>query len=60
MSCEIGKQTNTLQFRFQDINKQNLTNIYFEFENFKNPWSALTVQSIRINVFASVDCTGNP
>lgn len=60
MSCEIGDQTNQLKFRFHDIENQELTNIFFEFSKFRNPWSAITVQSIRINAFRDKDCLVGP
>ena len=43
MSCEIGEYENQLKFNFRDIENQELTNIFFEFTNFRNPWSAITI-----------------
>mmetsp|Transcript_22416 Transcript_22416/g.27591 ORF Transcript_22416/g.27591 Transcript_22416/m.27591 type:complete len:133 (+) Transcript_22416:494-892(+) len=59
MTCELGAQPNTLLFRFHDIARQDLTNIFFEFTNFINPWSAITIKSIRINTYRSTDCSGS-
>lgn len=49
-----------LKFRFHEIAKPELTNIFFDFDNFLNPWSTVTIESINIKVYRSNDCTGNP
>ena len=58
MTCDIG-QPNELLFSFQGISRPDLTNIGFEFTNFKNPWSAITIQSIRVASYRSTDCSGD-
>lgn len=60
MFCEIGQYNNELNFYFTGIRRPDLTEITFDFTNFNNPFSASTIQSIRINVFGTKDCSGSP
>ena len=59
IDCRIGEFDNELLFNFNGINKPKLTQIKFEITNFRNPWSGITIESIRVNSYESADCSGN-
>ena len=43
IDCRIGETESDLLFNFKDIESPDLTQIIFEFTNFHNPWSSVTV-----------------
>ena len=57
--CQIGERTNQLDFSFIGIERPDLTNIFFTFTNFKNPWSSVTMNSVRVDSYNSPNCEGN-
>lgn len=58
IKCQIGQTTNSIQFSFDKFSRPDLTQVIFKFTNFRNPWSASTIESIRIDSYSSSDCTG--
>ena len=59
IDCEVNTGGNSLLFSFQDIQKPELTEISIQFTNFINPWSAISIQSIRVSSYISSDCSGD-
>ena len=60
MTCSIGgTYRNELLFSFQGIKRTDLTDISFQFTNFANPWSAITIESIRVSSYKTPDCSGD-
>ena len=57
--CQIGERTNQLDFSFVNIERTDLTNIFFTFTGFKNPWSSVTMNSVRVDSYSGPDCVGN-
>ncbi len=56
--CKIGTNANQLEFTFTNLEPQ-LTQIFFTFSNFKNPWSSITLTSVRVDSFKG-KCEGSP
>ncbi len=56
--CKIGTNANQLEFTFTNVEPQ-LTQIFFTFTNFKNPWSSITLNSVRVDSFSG-KCEGDP
>lgn len=58
IECKIGETTNSLQFYFKDFKRPDLVQLDFDFTNFRNPWSAASLKSIRIDSYRSKNCSG--
>ena len=56
--CGIGNNNNELQFSLFDITCPEKAQILLEVTNFQNPWSAITVSSIRLYAFGQDTCFG--
>lgn len=59
MDCWLGANDDELLFRFKGVQAPDLTQIIFDFTNFHNPWSAVTIESITISSYESADCSGD-
>jgi len=64
MKCWLKNDPNTnsrneLFFSFQGITNPGVTELIFDFTNFQNPWSDISIESVRINSYSSADCSGN-
>ena len=57
--CRIGSQNNVLLFNLFDVTCPEAPQIIFELTNFKNPWSAITISSIRLYAFSTDNCIGD-
>jgi len=44
-------------FNFLGLSRNDFTDISFEFSNFKNPYSAITMNDIKFNVYNDAACT---
>ena len=56
--CSIGNSNNESQFSLFDITCPEKAQILLEVTNFQNPWSAITVSSIRLYAFGQDTCFG--
>ena len=59
IKCDIGDSNNEIQFSLYDITCPETPQILFEITNFNNPWSATTIDSIRLFAFGQDICFGN-
>ena len=57
--CDIGTSNNELQFSLYDITCPETPQILFEITNFHNPWSAITISSIRLYAYDQDFCIGS-
>ena len=58
INCRIGASDNELLFNIKGIKKPLLKQFTFYITNFRNPWSAISLESNRILSYDSSDCSG--
>ena len=59
VTCRIGEKDNELLFNFSGFRKSRLKQLTFYITNFRNPWSAITLESNRIMSYDNSDCSGS-